>query len=93
MVRTRGTNIEQLLQLQYANWDVRCTHTVKNVWGNVQCGKRGGFRGNTTDLQAFKTVFGSDFCYKLLLLLLHYFLEELISVFSYYKNEKSQVRF
>ena len=45
-------------------------NTVKNVWGNVQCGKTGGFRGNTMDLQALKTVFGyrSDFCYKLTLL-------------------------
>ena len=31
-------------------WELWCSlhahKTVKNVWGNVQCGKRGGFRGN-----------------------------------------------
>lgn len=26
----RGTNIEQLLQLQYANCDVPCTHTTQS---------------------------------------------------------------
>ena len=26
----RGTNIEQLLQLQYANCDVRCKHTTQS---------------------------------------------------------------